>query len=74
MGAVKTEFGKFGEMLDKVQNNIRKASDDLLIRGTRTNAIVRKLRTVESLPIEQSSQIVPMLDLDEENEPNLNSF
>ena len=75
LGAVKTEFGKFGEMLDKVQNNIRKASDDLeLIRGTRTNAIVRKLRTVESLPIEQSSQIVPMLDLDEENEPNLNSF
>ena len=44
---VKSEFTKFGDVLEKAQNNMRRASDDLdKLIGTRTNAINRKLRDV----------------------------
>lgn len=44
---VKSEFAKFGDVLEKAQNNMRRASDDLdKLIGTRTNAINRKLRDV----------------------------
>lgn len=44
---VKAEFTKFGDVLEKAQNNMRRASDDLdKLIGTRTNAINRKLRDV----------------------------
>jgi DNA recombination protein RmuC len=56
LSTVKTEFDKFGEMLDKVQDNLRKAGDDLeQVRGVRTRAIQRKLRNVESLPVEEKT-------------------
>jgi DNA recombination protein RmuC len=72
LGAVKTEFSKFGEMLDKVQNNIRKAGEDLdIIRGTRTKAIERKLRDIQSLPADQSASILPVVGLDvDDNDEN----
>jgi DNA recombination protein RmuC len=51
LSSVKTEFDKFGTMLDKVQDNLRKAGDDLeQVRGVRTRAIQRRLRSVEDLP------------------------
>ena len=63
LGAVKTEFGKFGGMLEKVQKNLQNAGDQLEeVMGKRTRAIERKLRQVEALPIEDSSK---MLSLDE---------
>jgi len=56
LSTVKTEFDKFGDMLDKVQDNLRKAGDDLeQVRGVRTRAIQRKLRNVESLPAEEKT-------------------
>ena len=62
-GAVKTEFGKFGGMLEKVQKNLQSAGDQLEeVMGKRTRAIERKLRQVEALPVEDSSK---MLSLDE---------
>jgi DNA recombination protein RmuC len=66
LGAVKTEFSKFGDMLDKVQDNIQKASKDLdTIRGTRTKAIERKLRDIQSMPADQSANILPIVGLDD---------
>ena len=63
LGAVKTEFGKFGGMLEKVQKNLQSAGDQLEeVMGKRTRAIERKLRQVEALPVEDSSK---MLNLDE---------
>ncbi len=44
---VKTEFGKFGEVLAKTQDRMRMASEELdKLIGTRTNMINRKLRDV----------------------------
>ena len=50
LGAVKTEFGKFGEILESSQRKLRQVNDDLdTLIGTRTRAINRKLKDVEKL-------------------------
>ncbi|MDR0892610.1 MAG: DNA recombination protein RmuC [Mediterranea sp.] len=63
LGAVKTEFGKFGGLLEKVQKNLQSAGDQLEeVMGVRTRAIERKLRQVEQLPADESRQILPLTD------------
>jgi DNA recombination protein RmuC len=54
LGAVKTEFGKFGDVLDGVQKKLAEASNKIEQTGVRTRAIQRSLRDVESLPGEDS--------------------
>ena len=62
LGAVKTEFGKFGDVLDKVQKQLQAAQRSIETTGTRTRAMERKLKSVEELPESQSQQL---LELDE---------
>ena len=50
LGAVKTEFGKFGDVLAKTKERIDKASEELDRAGVRSRAITRELRKVEALP------------------------
>lgn len=50
LGAVKTEFGKFGDVLGKVKKKLDEASTQIDATGVRSRAIARKLRDVESLP------------------------
>ena len=50
LGAVKTEFGKFGEVIDRVQKKLTEASNAMEGAATRTRAIERKLRDVQELP------------------------
>ena len=58
---VKTEFSKFGGLLEKVQKNLQSAGDQLEeVMGKRTRAIERKLRQVEQLPHEESQKILPI--------------
>lgn len=68
LGAVKTEWTKYGEMLDAVQKRIHQASETIEKAQIRTRAIGRKLRNVQELPIEESSTVLslPMDDEDEE--------
>ncbi len=69
LGAVKTEFSKFGGLLEKVQKNLQNAGDQLEeVMGKRTRAIERRLRQVEALPTEESQKILPITDLDEDDE------
>jgi DNA recombination protein RmuC len=56
LGAVKTEFGKFGDVLDGVQKKLTEASNKIEQTGVRTRAIQRQLREVESLPGEELSK------------------
>ncbi|SDC74459.1 DNA recombination protein RmuC [Williamwhitmania taraxaci] len=67
LGAVKTEFSRFGDVLKKAQEKITKANEDIdQLVGTRTRAIERKLRNVQELPITQASAILPgVVDEDE---------
>jgi DNA recombination protein RmuC len=50
LGAVKTEFGKFGEVLAKTKKKLDEASQTIDLAETRTRAMTRKLKSVEALP------------------------
>jgi DNA recombination protein RmuC len=51
LGAVKTEFGKFGGVLEKAQKKITEANNELdTLVGTRTRMMFSKLKGVEELP------------------------
>ncbi len=60
LGAVKTEFGKFGGFLDKVHRQLQAASRTIEESGTRTRAMERKLRSVEQLDPAQSATILAL--------------
>lgn len=74
LGTVKSEFEKFGGLLEKAQKNIQTGLgqlDDVV--GTRTRAIQRQLRNVESLPAVETQNLLTdvasdALDLETENE------
>ena len=51
LGAVKTEFGKFGEALELTRRKLEQASRSIESAGVRTRQIERKLRGVEALPV-----------------------
>ena len=58
LGAVKTEFGKFGDMLAKAREQVDRASQTLGTYETRSRAIERKLRGVEALPDDQAQGLL----------------
>ena len=64
LAAVKTEFGKFGEVLDKVQRQLHAASQTIEQTGTRTRAMERKLRDVEQLPSTQAAGLLELPETD----------
>lgn len=69
LAAVKTEFATFGDLLDKVKKNIDLASKNIeTLQGTRTRAINRKLREVESLPMDQAVGLLQEEAEDVEND------
>jgi DNA recombination protein RmuC len=61
LGAVKTEFGKFGEVLAKTKKKLEEASTTIDSAAVRTRAMERRLRGVEALPEAQAAQLLPGL-------------
>jgi DNA recombination protein RmuC len=51
LGAVKTEFGKFGEALESTRKKLEQATKSIESAGVRTRQIERKLKGVEALPV-----------------------
>lgn len=68
LGAVKTEFGKFGDVLDKVKKQLGAASNTIDQTGVRTRAMERKLRDVEKLPAAETAEMLTMPSLEVEAE------
>lgn len=60
LGAIKTELGKFGDILEKVKKQLDTATRSIEQTGTRTRAIERKLRSVENLPEEETIEILQL--------------
>lgn len=54
LGAVKTQFGDFGKILDKTKKKLQEATNVIESAGTRSRVIEKKLRTVQELPSEDS--------------------
>lgn len=51
LGIVKTEFGKFGDLLDKTNKKLVEISNTMSDATRKTRTIERKLKNVEALPI-----------------------
>ena len=58
LGAVKTEFTKFGDMLDKTQKKLQEASNTIETASKKSKTIERKLKSVEELPVQESEKIL----------------
>lgn len=70
LGAVKTEFGKFGTVLDKTRKQLDTVRNSIDSAGQRTRVIERKLREVETMSITDSSGLLgEMLIEDADNRP-----
>lgn len=61
LGAVKTEFGKFGEVLDKVSEKLEQAQKQIEQTGVRSRAIQKQLRGVEAMPVVEAGKILGAL-------------
>jgi DNA recombination protein RmuC len=59
LGAIKTEFTKYGEILAKVKKKIEEAGSQIEQTERRTRVINRTLRDVEALPTDKAAQIIP---------------
>jgi len=58
LGAVRTEFGKFGEILEKTKAKLDQASKEIDNAEIRSRAIERKLRDVQTLPETQAQKLL----------------
>lgn len=58
LSAVKTEFGKFGAVLDKTRKQLDTVRNSIDNAGVRTRAIERKLRDMESLSVEEADDVL----------------
>ena len=58
LGAVKTEFNKFGTVLEKTKTKLQQAANEIDQVGVRSRAIERQLRTVQTLPQEQTIELL----------------
>ena len=67
LGAVKTQFGDFGKILDKTKKKLQEVTNVIEDAGTRSRVIERKLRTVQELPSEESVILLgKSVDLDDD--------
>ena len=69
LGAVKTEFGKFGDLLAKTKDKLDSVGKTLDDASTKSRTIARKLRDVEALPAAEADRLltagVPLLAADD---------
>ena len=62
LAAVKTEFGKFGDVMAKLKKQLNTASNTIDQTQTRTRAMERQLQTVEQLPPDEASVRLGLAD------------
>ena len=65
LGAVKTEFGKFGTVLQKTKEKLQSATSEIEKAETRSRQIERKLTKVEALPESDTANKILEIDSDE---------
>jgi len=58
LGAVKTEFGRFGEILDKTQKKLQEASNTIESAAKKSRTIERKLKQVQELPAVEALELL----------------
>lgn len=69
LGMVKSEFGKFGDLLDKTNKKLQEISNTMDQASKKTRTIEKKLRKVEALPIENESEFYMLDSMENIDEP-----
>ncbi len=64
LGAVKTQFGQFGGLLDKVHKKLDQASSTIEDAARKTRTIERRLRTVQELPGDAAADVLSLAGAD----------
>jgi DNA recombination protein RmuC len=67
LAAVKTEFGKFGDVLDKTKKKLQEASNVVDSAGIRSRAIERKLQSVQELPAKKAMKYLDTAEIESES-------
>ena len=71
LGTVKSEFMKFGDILDRTNRKLQEASKTIEAATRKTRTIERKLKDVEALPLEETAVSLDtgdILDIAEDEE------
>jgi len=69
LGAVKTEFGNFGNLLEKTKKKLQETTNVIDQAGIRSRAIERKLKTVQELPQQQTLELLgEAIEIEEDRE------
>jgi len=68
LGAVKTEFGKFGDVLAKTKKKLEEAGSAIESAEVRSRAMARQLRSVEAMPDARAQQLLPGIATPEEDD------
>jgi DNA recombination protein RmuC len=67
LAAVKTEWTKYGDVLDAVQNKLNQASDTLEKAKVRSRAVGRKLKDVQGLPAGEATALLPQTLIEDDD-------
>lgn len=62
LGAVKTEFERYGEWVARIKEQVQKAADTVDRADTRTKMMRRALKNVEALPGTEAQSLLPLAD------------
>ena len=65
LGAVKTQFGQFGGLLEKVHKKLDQASSTIEDAARKSRTIERSLRTVQELPRDAAGDLLALTGVDE---------
>jgi len=65
LGAVKTEFQRFGDAVSKVEKNLENASTNLSTVSNRAKQMSKKLNAVAALPIEEAERLLPAAEVED---------
>ena len=66
LGAVKTEWTRYGDVLDAVQKKLHQASDTIEKAKVRSRAVGRKLKDVQALPVSEATVLLPIDALEDD--------
>ena len=69
LAAVKTEWTKYGDVLDAVQKKLHQASDTIEKAKARSRAVGRKLKDVQELPVGEETGLLPPNVMEDDAEP-----
>ncbi len=71
LGAVKTEFGKFGDVLAKTKKKLEEASNTIDQAEVRTRAMTRRLKSVEAISEDRVQDLLPGLQVEMSDDEEL---